>query len=132
MGVANQCATKIGSLFVFSKGMFFFFRLIRKRKNQKERIKAAFFQLLRCFLRLKGRNSLRSNSLPFLTPKKTPALDAEKNEAGRPCGVGGVAWHVLWAAWGLIVRLSLAGILRWFAREHLSEVLSYPCLGGRG
>ncbi len=66
----------------------FSFVLIRKKKNQKERIKAAFFQLLRCLLRLKGRNSLRSNSLPFLTPEKTPALDAEKNEAGKPCGVG--------------------------------------------
>lgn len=35
-GVANQCGTKIGSLFVFSKlgGYSFSFVLIRKRKNQ--------------------------------------------------------------------------------------------------
>jgi hypothetical protein len=46
---------------------------------------------------------------------------------GGRCGVARV-----WAAWGLIVRLSLAGILRWFAREHLSEVLSYPCLEVEG
>ncbi|MCU4240613.1 hypothetical protein DW691_16200 [Bacteroides xylanisolvens] len=74
----------------FPKGCSFSFVLIRKRKNQKERIKAAFFQLLRCFLRLKGRNSLRSNSLPFLTPKKTPALDAEKTRPGD---------HAAWAVW---------------------------------
>ena len=60
----------------------FSFVLIRKKKNQKERIKAAFFRLLRCSLRLKGRNSLRSNSLPFLTPEKTPALDAGKTRPG--------------------------------------------------
>ena len=37
MGVANQCATKIGSLFVFSKGMFFFFRLDTKEKEPKRK-----------------------------------------------------------------------------------------------
>ena len=79
-------------IWLLQRGRSFSFVLIRKKKNQKERIKAAFFQLLRCFLRLKGRNSLRSNSLPFLTPKKTPALDAEKTRPGNHAG-----WHVVWA-----------------------------------
>ena len=115
-------------IWLLQRGRSFSFVLIRKKKNQKERIKAAFFQLLRCFLRLKGRNSLRSNSLPFLTPEKTPALDAEKtrpgNHAAWACAVGhalrrghvvcGRALRHVCAAWKLfIVRLSLAGIPRW-------------------
>ena len=118
MGVANQCATKIGSLFVFSKlgGCSFSFVLIRKRKNQKERIKAAFFQLLRCFLRLKGRNSLRSNSLPFLTPKKTPALDAEKTRPGD---------HAGWAVW----RGTCVGGVGAYCSPFISRYSSMVCAG---
>ncbi|RGZ58430.1 hypothetical protein DW985_12175 [Bacteroides ovatus] len=63
----------------------FSFVLIQKETN-KERIKATFFRLLRCFLRLKGRNSLRSNSLPFLTPEKPPALDVGKTRPGGHAG----------------------------------------------
>ena len=43
MGVANQCATKIGSLFVFSKGMFFFFRLDTKEKEPKRKNQGCVF-----------------------------------------------------------------------------------------
>ena len=46
----------------------FSFALMQKKKYQKEKIKAAPARLLRSYFRLKGRNSLRSNSLPFLTP----------------------------------------------------------------
>ncbi|MCR6507743.1 hypothetical protein M1B78_06025 [Bacteroides sp. KH569_7] len=47
----------------------------------KENIKAALLGLLRQRFQLKGRNSLRSNSLPFFTLKSLPPLDAP-----RPCG----------------------------------------------
>ena len=127
MGVANQCATKIGSLFVFSKGMFFFFRLDTKEKEPKRKdlrllifrehsYNPAFFQLLRCFLRLKGRNSLRSNSLPFLTPKKTPALDAEKTRPGD---------HAGWAVW----RGTCVGGVGAYCSPFISRYSSMVCAG---
>jgi len=43
VGVANQCATKIGSLFVFSKEMFFFFRLDTKEKEPKRKNQGCVF-----------------------------------------------------------------------------------------
>ena len=55
--------------------VLFSFVLIQKKKYQKEKIKAAF-------PRLKGRNSLRSNSLPFLTPGMKPPLDAVQTRPG--------------------------------------------------
>ena len=54
-----------------------FFCLATKERS-KEKFKADFFLLLAPCTALKGRNSLRSNSLPFLTPEKPPALDAGK------------------------------------------------------
>ena len=81
-GLFSMLFTIFGKVTEYS----FSFVLIRKKKNQKERIKAAFFRLLRCFLRLKGRNSLRSNSLPFLTPEKPPALDVGKTRPGGRAG----------------------------------------------
>ena len=54
----------------------FSFALMQKKKYQKEKIKAAPARLLRFHSRLKGRNSLRSNSVPFLTPVIKPSLDA--------------------------------------------------------
>ena len=56
--------------------VLFSFVLIQKKKYPKEKIKAAPARLLRFHSRLKGRNSLRSNSLPFLTPVIKPSLDA--------------------------------------------------------
>lgn len=52
MGVANQCATKIGSLFVFpSWGMFFFFRLDTKKRTKKNEIGGAVQgPIICCFL----------------------------------------------------------------------------------
>ncbi len=62
--------------------MYFFFCLDTKEKVQKEKIKAASARLLRSHPRLKGRNSLRSNSLPFLTPGMKPPLDAVQTRPG--------------------------------------------------
>ncbi|KAA4627152.1 hypothetical protein F3B42_10570 [Bacteroides ovatus] len=56
--------------------VLFSFVLIQQKKYPKEKIKAAPARLLRFHSRLKGRNSLRSNSLPFLTPVIKPSLDA--------------------------------------------------------
>ncbi|RJU25888.1 hypothetical protein DXA05_21605 [Bacteroides sp. AM54-2NS] len=65
-------------------------RIIRKkvlsfsleRKESKEKFKADFFLLLASFTTLKGRNSLRSNSLPFLTLRYGRSLDGEKSRPG--------------------------------------------------
>ena len=54
MGVANQCATKIGSLFVFSKGMFFFFRLDTKEKEPKRKNQGCVFPTTPVFPPAKG------------------------------------------------------------------------------
>ena len=62
--------------------VLFSFVLIQKKKYQKEKIKAAPARLLRSHSRLKGRNSLRSNSLPFLTPVIKPPLDAVQTRPG--------------------------------------------------
>ena len=45
-------------------------------------IKAALPGLLRKYFQLKGRNSLRSNSLPFFTPEIQPPLDAPSVRPG--------------------------------------------------
>ena len=42
------------------------------------------------YFRLKGRNSLRSNSLPFLTPGMKPPLDAVQTRPG-----GHAAWSAM-------------------------------------
>ena len=62
-----------------------FFCLATKDRS-KEKFKAYFFLLLASFTVLKGRNSLRSNSLPFLTPEKPPALDVGKTRPGGHAG----------------------------------------------
>ena len=68
--------------------VLFSFVLIQKKKYQKEKIKAA--SALRSHPRLKGRNSLRSNSLPFLTPGMKPPLDAVQTRPG-----GHAAWSAM-------------------------------------
>ena len=75
------------------------FFCLETKERSKEKFKADFFLLLASFTSLKGRNSLRSNSLPFLTPKKTPALDAEKTRPGDHAGClwgGGEVFVGLW------------------------------------
>ncbi len=117
-------------IWLLQRGRSFSFVLIRKKKNQKERIKAAFFQLLRCLLRLKGRNSLRSNSLPFLTPEKTPALDAEKTRPGNHAAWACVVWACA-TAWMCGVEavycspfISRYSSMAWTGASFRSTVLS--------
>ncbi len=62
-----------------------FFSLERKERT-KEKFKAHFFLLLASFTTLKGRNSLRSNSLPFLTLRYGHSLDGEKSRPGDHSG----------------------------------------------
>ena len=65
-------------LFAFplrERGDVLSFALMQK-KATKEKIKAASQGLLRKPFPLKGRNSLRSNSLPFFTRKRLPPLNA--------------------------------------------------------
>ncbi len=59
--------------------MYFFFRLPERKRYQKERAPAVPVGLLRPSSRLNGRNSLRSNSLPFLTPARRPPLYARRS-----------------------------------------------------
>ncbi|RJU30810.1 hypothetical protein DXA05_09150 [Bacteroides sp. AM54-2NS] len=54
-----------------------FFCLETKERN-KEKFKTDFFLLLTPFTTLKGRNSLRSNNLPFLTLRYGCSLNGEK------------------------------------------------------
>ena len=67
------------------------FFCLETKERSKEKFKADFFLLLASFTSLKGRNSLRSNSLPFLTLRYGRSLDGEKS---RPEGRAG------WALWG--------------------------------
>ncbi len=55
------------------------FFCLETKERSKEKFKADFFLLLAPFTSLKGRNSLRSNSLPFLTLRYGRSLDGEKS-----------------------------------------------------
>ena len=70
--------------FVLQRSFF----CLETKERTKEKFKAYFFLLLASFTVLKGRNSLRSNSLPFLTLRYGRSLDGEKSRPGEPCGVG--------------------------------------------
>ena len=59
--------------------MHFFFRLSERKRCQKERTSAVPVGLLRAASCLKGRNSLRSDSLPFLTASGHPSLYARRS-----------------------------------------------------
>gem|GEM_PF-3155810 len=50
-------------------GMYFSFALTQKKRYQKKKSRAEPPGLLRSRFLLKGKNSLRSDSLPFLTQK---------------------------------------------------------------
>ena len=58
------------------------FFCLETKERSKEKFKADFFLLLASFTSLKGRNSLRSNSLPFLTLRYGRSLDGEKSRPG--------------------------------------------------
>ena len=100
MRVANQCATKIGSLFVFSKEMFFFFRLDTKEKEPKRKDQGCVFSASSAgvfFGVKKGRLFERSEFLPFsrrkhlrLTLKKRGRETMRRERCGMGTCVGGV------------------------------------------
>ena len=68
------------------------FFCLETKERSKEKFKADFFLLLAPCTALKGRNSLRSNSLPFLTLRYGRSPDGEKSRpegrAGWVCGGG--------------------------------------------
>ena len=88
MGVANQCATKIGSLFVFSKEMFFFFRLDTKEKEPKRKDQGCVFSATPVLPSAKGQK--------LATLKQSALFDAEENtgvaEKTRPGDHAGCLW----------------------------------------
>ena len=92
------------------------FFCLETKERSKEKFKADFFLLLAPCTALKGRNSLRSNSLPFLTPKKTPALDAEKTRPGD---------HAGWAVW----RGTCVGGVGAYCSPFISRYSSMVCAG---
>ena len=69
------------------------FFCLETKERTKEKFKAYFFLLLASFTTLKGRNSLRSNSLPFLTLRCGRSLDGEKSRPGDRAG-GVEQWEV--------------------------------------
>ena len=96
-----------------------FFCLATKERS-KEKFKAYFFLLLASCTPLKGRNSLRSNSLPFFTLRYGSSLDGEKSRPGETMRMGAVI-----GAW-------LAGL--WVAGCYLNKAGYIVCiaLGWRG
>ena len=76
------------------------FFCLETKERSKEKFKAYFFLLLASCTPLKGRNSLRSNSLPFFTLRYGSSLDGEKSRPGETMrmGWGGDgAW--CWSLW---------------------------------
>ena len=71
------------------------FFCLETKERSKEKFKADFFLLLASFTSLKGRNSLRSNSLPFLTLRYGRSPDGEKSRPGKLAG--GALLLVLWS-----------------------------------
>ena len=89
-----------------------FFCLATKERS-KEKFKAYFFLLLASCTPLKGRNSLRSNSLPFFTLRYGSSLDGEKSRPGETMRMGAVigAWLAgLWVAGCYLNKASYIGL----------------------
>ena len=77
------------------------FFCLETKERSKVKFKAYFFLLLASCTPLKGRNSLRSNSLPFFTLRYGSSLDGEKSRPGETMRMGAVigAWLAgLWVA----------------------------------
>ena len=90
-----------------------FFCLATKERS-KEKFKAYFFLLLASCTPLKGRNSLRSNSLPFFTLRYGSSPDGEKSRPGETMRMGAVigAWLAgLWVAGGYLNKASYIGCI---------------------
>ena len=94
-----------------------FFCLATKERS-KEKFKAYFFLLLASCTPLKGRNSLRSNSLPFFALRYGSSLDGEKSRPGETMRMGAVigTWLAgLWVAGCYLNKASYIGciVLGW-------------------
>ena len=87
-----------------------FFCLATKERS-KEKFKAYFFLLLASCTPLKGRNSLRSNSLPFFTLRYGSSLDGEKSRPGETMRMGAVIGTWLAGLWGAGCYLNKAGYI---------------------
>ena len=109
-----------------------FFCLATKERS-KEKFKAYFFLLLASCTPLKGRNSLRSNSLPFLRSVTGARLTEKKVGRGKPCG-----WERLlgemtgWSLGVAVIGAWLVGL--WVAGCYLNKAGYIVCiaLGWRG
>ena len=96
---------------------------MQKKRYQKKRSSAEARRLLRPHFLLKGRNSLRSDSLPFLTQKTRAALHASSLRRGlRDESVSGFGWR-LHAGWlsGLTVGALSGGCLPAVKKGRLFE-----------
>ena len=87
-----------------------FFCLATKERS-KEKFKAYFFLLLASCTPLKGRNSLRSNSLPFFTLRYGSSLDGEKSRPGETMRMGAVIGTWLAGLWVAGCYLNKAGYI---------------------
>ncbi len=126
------------------------FFCLETKERSKEKFKAYFFLLLASYTPLKGRNSLRSNSLPFFTLRYGSSLDGEKSRPGETMRMGtgrflGHGWVVFWGAgvighgWGVflggglgVIGAWLVGL--WVAGCYLNKASYIGCivLGWRG
>ena len=89
--------------FVLQRSFF----CLETKERTKEKFKADFFLLLASCTTLKGRNSLRSNSLPFLTLRCGRSLDGEKSRPGDRAG-GVERWEAeVWGDAGRCVRCGI-------------------------
>ena len=123
------------------------FFCLETKERSKEKFKAYFFLLLASYTPLKGRNSLRSNSLPFFTLRYGSSLDGEKSRPGETMRMEAVigAWvGGLWGCW-VLLGTWLVGLLGvavigvwvvglWVAGCYLNKASYIGCiaLGWRG
>ena len=114
--------------YYFSFGVLLLFLLSwYKRKVTKEKIKAAFFWLLRHFSPLKKKNSLRSNSFFFLTFHPSPSASRQKSEAYIRRNIASLVWvdvfyHLVMSS----RRLSggMISVTSYYGTTHLKQRIS--------
>ena len=138
------------------------FFCLETKERSKEKFKAYFFLLLASCTPLKGRNSLRSNSLPFFTLRYGSSLDGEKSRPGETMrmgwggdgawrwslgllgvvghgwggffGVAGCYWGMAGVVFGLLGVIGAWLVALWVAGCYLNKASYIGCivLGWRG
>jgi len=124
------------------------FFCLETKERSKEKFKAYFFLLLASCTPLKGRNSLRSNSLPFFTLRYGSSLDGEKSRPGETMRMGwggdgawcwslgllGVVGHGWGGFWGGLGVIGAWLVALWVAGCYLNKASYIGCivLGWRG